>query len=194
MKLGGKEVVCQSLAGQRVLWGPSFSPYSWTISPSLNIHNVVQITALLDGQYGGLGEDQMSVFHHRYNNALGALLRDDPMYAGIYKLDNHAGDAYYLRNFWKLRDVSVRYQLPDSWMQHIGASRGALTFAGNELAVLWANNSGTGVFGGTNQKEQHIYPQASILDVDYGRSAEGDGGHRNSPPVTAFHLRLDVTF
>src|SRR6185503_4483180 len=44
MTLGGPEVVCQTLAGQRVLWGPSFSPYSWTVSPSLNIHNVVQIT------------------------------------------------------------------------------------------------------------------------------------------------------
>ena len=39
-----------------------------------------------------------------------------------------------------------------------------------------------------------IIIKSGSLDVDYGRSAEGDGGHRSSPPVTSFRLRLDVTF
>ena len=54
-------------------------------------------------------------------------------------------------------------------------------------------HTGTGVYGGTDQSKG-IYPRAGILDVDYGRSAEGDGGHRSSPPVTSFRLRMDVTF
>jgi hypothetical protein len=38
------------------------------------------------------------------------------------------------------------------------------------------------------------WPQANILDVDFGRSAEGDGGHRSDPPVSTFILRFDLTF
>ena len=85
----------------------------------------------------------------------------------------------------------VRWQLPESWASSFGAGRAALTFSGTDLAILWASNTGTGVY--PSQKEMN-WPQANILDVDFGRSAEGDGGHRSAPPVSTFNLRLDVSF
>jgi hypothetical protein len=191
MKLSGKETKCANGAGTRALWGPSFSPYSWTIAPRLSLHNTLQITALLDGQYGGLGEDQMSLWHHRYNTAYGMLLRDDPTYFYGYALDQWGGMAYYDRDFWKLREIGVRYQMPDSWAARIGAKRAALTFSGSDLAVLWASNTGTGVH--PSQKDMN-WPEATILDVDFGRSADGDGGHRSDPPISSFNLRFDVNF
>ena len=191
MVLGGPEAKCGTVTGTRALWGPSFSPYSWTISPRISVHNTLQITALVDGQFGGIGEDQMSVWHHRYNTAYGMLLRDDPMYFYGYALDQWGGMAYYDRDFWKLREVGIRYQIPDAWAGRIGANRASLTFSGSDLAVLWASNTGTGVY--PSQKELN-WPHATILDVDFGRSAEGDGGHRSDPPVSTFNLRFDVTF
>ena len=147
-----------------------------------------QITALVDGQYGGIGQDQMSLWHHRYNTAYGMLLRDDPMYFYGYALDQWATMEWYKRDFWKLRDLGVRYQLPDMWAGHIGAKRAALTFTASEIAVLWASNTGTGVF--PSQKAEN-WPQSTILDVDFGRSAEGDGGHRSDPPIDRKSTRLN---
>ena len=41
----------------------------------------------------------------------------------------------------------------------------------------------------------HAFGQkANILDVDFGRSADGDGGHRSDPPISTFNLRFDVAF
>src|SRR5262249_9775346 len=62
--LGGKEVKCQTMAGTQTLWGPAFAPYTWTVSPQLTIHNTLQLTALIDASYGGVGQDMMSLWHH----------------------------------------------------------------------------------------------------------------------------------
>ena len=192
-RLGGPTVPCTQMSGTRALWGPSFSPYSWTISPRLTVHNSLQITALVDGQFGGLGEDQMSLWHHggRYNSSYNSLLVNDPTYGYGMRLDRWGSMAYYDRDFWKLREVGVRYQLPGSWAGVFGADRAALTFSGTDLAILWASNTGTGVY--PSQKEMD-WPQTNILDVDFGRSAQGDGGHRSAPPISSFNLRFDVSF
>ena len=185
------DVKCESQAGTRTYMGPAFSPYTLSISPTITIQNTVTITALVDGAYGGLGEDRISTFHNRYNNALGSIMRDDPLYAGIYRLDNWANGDYYYRSFWKLRDVSLRYQMPDSWMGRIGAKRGSLTFAGNELATLWNKSTGMNIYPDNKQMD---LPVEANLDVDYGQAGEGNGGLRGSPPITSFNVRFDVVF
>jgi hypothetical protein len=190
LKRGGPEVKCQTMAGTNTYIGPAFVPYSWTFSPQLTLHNTLTFTALVDGAFGGLGEDQMSLWHHRYNTSYGSMLQDDPMYYAGYNIDRWGSMAWYDRDYWKLREIGVRYQMPDGWMRRIGANRGSLTFSGSDLAVLWASNTGTGVY--PSQKEN--WPQSNILDVDFGRSADGDGGHRSDPPISTFNLRFDVSF
>ncbi len=44
-------------------------------------------------------------------------------------------------NFWKLREVSVSYELPVSVLNRIGASRGSLTLSGRNLGT-WTNYTG----------------------------------------------------
>jgi hypothetical protein len=181
------------MSNTRTLWGPAFAPYTWTVSPTLNIRNSLTFTALIDGSYGGIGQDMMSLWHHggRYNTAYGAMLQDDPLYYAGTQIDRWAAMEWYKRDYWKLREIGVRYQLPDSWISHIGGKRGSLTFSGSDLAVLWADNTGTGLHPSL---EEMNMPQSNILDVDFGRSADGDGGHRADPPISNFSLRFDVTF
>jgi TonB-linked SusC/RagA family outer membrane protein len=189
--MGAASVPCQQTGGYRVLIGPAFQPYTWTISPQLTLRNTLTFHILLDGSYGGVGQDQMSLWHHRYNTAYGTMLYDNPEYYAGYKLDQWAAMEWYKRDFWKWREFGVRYQLPDVMVRRMGASRGALTFSGNELATLWTDNTGTGIYPSLKTLNQ---PESTILDVDFGRSADGDGGHRSDPPISQFTFRIDLTF
>ena len=188
---GGPEVPCQTIGAYRINAGPAFVPYTWTIGPTLTLHNTLQIRALLDASYGAVGQDGIKWWNHRYRTAYGTMLFNDPQYFAMDKLNNLQEFAWYNKDNWKLREVGVRYQLPEAWANHFRAKRAAVTFSARELAILWAANTGTGI--GPTLKDLNM-PETTILDPDYGRSADGDGGCRADPPSSSLHVRLDVTF
>jgi hypothetical protein len=188
---GGETVPCEQVGGYRINAGPGFIPWSFTVNPTLTLSEVLQIRALFEGTYGSIGQDGIKLWHHRYNTAYGPVTMTDPRYVAGFRLDRQAQMAFYDKDYWKLREIGVRYQLPESWIGHFGAERASFTFSARELATLWAANKGTGLFP---TLEDLNHPETTILDVDYGRSADGDGGCRADPPVTTLHVRLDVAF
>jgi TonB-dependent starch-binding outer membrane protein SusC len=189
---GGEIVPCQQVGGYQIHSGPAFTPWTWTVNPTLSLaQGMLTIRTMFDAAYGAIGHDDMKLWHHRYNTAWGSVTMNDPRYVAGYRLERWSSMGHYKKDYWKLREVGVRYQFPDGWPQRFGASRAALSFSGRELALLWSSDEGTGIF--PSMKDLN-HPVSTILDPDYGRSADGDGGHRADPPSTSFHIRLDVTF
>jgi len=80
-------------------------------------------------------------------------------------------------DFWKLREVSVRYDLPDFIMTRIGASRGSLTVSGRNLGV-WTDYTG--------------------MDPEINWNGSGDNfgisEFLTQPPVRYYTVRLNLTF
>ena len=84
-------------------------------------------------------------------------------------------------DFWKLREIGLRYNLPESLTQRIGADRASLAFSGRELGILWrAQESAWG---------------AHITDPEQADPDPGAGeNNRVSPPLSNLSVELRVTF
>ena len=80
-------------------------------------------------------------------------------------------------DFWKLREVSVGYELPVSIMERIGATRGVLSLSGRNLAT-WTDYTG--------------------MDPEINSNGSGDnfgiGEFLTQPPVRYYTVRLNLTF
>jgi len=192
---GGATVPCSDITGEIIVGGKyAYAPWNFSIMPNITLGGgALRISTKFDGQYGKRGNDRMKLWHHIYNTDIGTITQDDPLYYASYRLSRSAQYAYFDADFWKLREVSVRYQLPESVASRIGADRASIGFSGRELAVLWWD--GGGALGLDALAPQAMQRPASVaIDPEHGRGQLGNGGHRTSPGPSSFHLRLDVTF
>jgi len=191
---GGAEVRCQDLTGNEITPGIAYAPYNFSITPTLSLRGgIVNMHAKFDGAYGRTGNDRMSLWHDRYNTSYGSVTQNDPVYSAAYRINQFAQRAYFEGDFWKLREVGVRYELPEVVAGLIGAQRASLGFSGRELAIVWWKDNGELGLGPVSSKAMN-HPATTALDPEFGRGQLGDGGHRTWPPSSSFHLRFDVTF
>jgi len=86
-------------------------------------------------------------------------------------------------DFWKLRSVSVSFQLPDSWVQRY-ADRATLILAGRNL-LKWTD------FRGTDPEIEDYQDRAGSGS---GAGAYGRREYYNLPPSRSFLATLRVTF
>jgi len=87
-------------------------------------------------------------------------------------------------DFWKLRSVSVSYQLPEAWISRY-ASRATLSLAGRNL-LTWTD------FVGTDPEVEDFTDRAG--QVSEGAGEYGRREYYNLPPSRSFLLTLRVTF
>jgi hypothetical protein len=78
-------------------------------------------------------------------------------------------------SFAKLREVSLRYTLPDRWTRLVGASRAAISVAGRHLHT-WTSYTG-------------LDPEPIRLSQTFNA-----GQFSITPPNASFITRIDVTF
>lgn len=189
---GGDVVPCQQVGGYQISPGPAFTPYTWSVTPRLTLANsAVQIHAQIDGAYGKIGSDGVKQWSHRYNMSYGSKAHDNPVYSAAHRLVARPSHEIYRQDFWKLREVGVRYQLPESLSRRVGAERLGVSFSGRELATLWARQSHAGMFPSARDLNQ---PGVMVQDVETSQSDESVWSGRMYPPNTSFHFRLDVSF
>jgi hypothetical protein len=196
VNMGGEVVPCSQVGGYPITPGIAYAPYNWSVMPTLTLGSgALQINAKVDASYGRTAGDRLKLWHHRYNSAYGSLTQDNPLYfAGYtYAGNQWAQMAYSSSDFWKLREVGVRYELPEAVAAHFGAARASIGFSGRELATLWWRDGGALGLGPVSPKAFDMPPSVSV-DPEFGRPTLGDGGHRTLPPHSSFHLRIDVTF
>jgi hypothetical protein len=59
-----------------------------------------------------------------------------------YKVVPRGPLGTYKGDFARLRELSAQYTIPDRFASRVGASRGSLTLAGRNLAMLWTAEHG----------------------------------------------------
>jgi hypothetical protein len=96
--------------------------------------------------------------------------------------------GYFDGDYWKLREISTRYAVPESLARRIGADRASLAFSMREVAILWMAADRLGIDAGGKSPN----PGQRPLDPEMGR-ANGNGC-RAAPPSTTAHVTLNVTF
>ena len=171
--------------GERILQGPQFDTYVYSVAPSISLlNNSVVIHALADGHYGKKGRSVhggagCSLFHNcRPAKTVDPLYTASRAYtsSGSYSFDHF--DA----SFWKLRQIGVRYSLPESLTSGIGAARAALSLSANEVAILWMKQP-VDRWGG------------HITDPEVGKVNRADCAcWTTAAPLSSVEVALRVTF
>jgi len=166
--------------------GRSFATYSFSIAPRISLFNdQLQIFAMAQGEYGRTREESMHAWTHNLYASAASRLQNDAAWTASHVLNSTSANSYYKGlydgDFWKLREVGMRYNLPDSWVGRVGASRGSLAFSARNPLILW-------------QAQKRIY-EVPMSDPEYGTaSLTGDGNFWETPPLSSVSVTLRMTF
>jgi len=182
---GGETIPCSDYTDQGILLGPSYSNYTFSISPTLTLFNDLQIYALAQGQYGRWIDNVDSNYACRYyRSCLKGVTRDDPMFlAGASNFIDDRYNGRFPADFWRLRQLGVRYNLPASLVDKVGASRASISAAGNNLFLLWQKTK-------TDKAGQSIFdPEEAVNRSDPSSSALWE-----MPGIANFDVTMRVTF
>ncbi len=179
---GGEVAPC---GGRQYIWsGRAFAPYSFSLAPRISLlDNTLQIFALAEGQYGRWGREDGKAWAHIDTETQVALTEDDPLWASSFALNSTSSShekTLFKADFWKLREVGARYELPESWLR--GVSRASLSLSARNLWTIW-------------RAQTHIYG-VKITDPEFGspRDLSGSGGWWEMPPLSSVNLTLRMTF
>jgi TonB-linked SusC/RagA family outer membrane protein len=187
-QMGGPAVLCSDVGDLDLLIGPWFYTYTFTVAPTINLfNNSLRIFATAQGMYGKTTEDSLTEWTHFFNGSRVKWMQDDPIYiAGCHRLcpyeDNTVDDAY-LGDFWRMREIGARYQLPESMVSQVGVARASLSFSARNMFLIW-------------RKHNQILG-VNIGDPEMGNRRAGRGPDSNwwhGPPLASAHLTLRVTF
>jgi hypothetical protein len=151
------------------------------VTPTIRLLNdALQIHALLDGAYGRYGRQN----HWRtrgYKGTYYSRTQTNPFFVAqdaLRAYDPHGAD--YDADFWKLKEVGLRYGLPESLAGRIGAQNAALLLSANEVMWLWRAQSKL-------QVGQSVYdPENALLG--------GDGTYASPWPLSKVTAEVRVSF
>ena len=187
--LGGARVPCEQASGYNILAGPAFPPYTWSVAPRFSLFdNAVALSFLFDGAHGAMKTDDTQVWHDRYNSSFDKRCQCDPAFVVGDRYRTYFTQGYFVGDHWKLREIGLRYNVPQSIAERIGGERASLSFSARDVAIIWQKQKTLGIDRGGNTGN----PRPHALDPEIGR---GDGGgHRVTPPLTTLHMTLNITF
>ena len=181
---GGDLVPCSQAGPQRLLQGRAFDTYVFSVSPQISLfNNTLMIHMLADGAYGRSNyEGQAGAGCQTFSNCLELRAENDPLVRVDRTINRccNGGWRVYNADFWKLREIGVRYSLPESLIDRIGADRASLSLAGRELGIIWRKQAKLG--------------SLTIPDPEATNTSLAASNWRAIPPLTSVNATLRVSF
>jgi TonB-linked SusC/RagA family outer membrane protein len=135
---GGAAVPCAE--APRVFWGGPLPKWQGSVSTTLTLFEVLRLYALADfqgGHWRNNGDVAASHIFFANSRCINERPICDPELAAYASLGEVWQAGTMKAGFAKLRTLSASYTLPGSLVGRIGASRGTITLAGQNLMRLW---------------------------------------------------------
>jgi TonB-linked SusC/RagA family outer membrane protein len=135
---GGPAVACSE--APTVFWGGPLPRWQGSVSTTLTLFEVLRLYALADFQGGHWrtnGDVAASHLFFANSRCINERPICDPELAAYASLGEVWQTGTMKAGFAKLRTLSASYTLPGSLVGRIGASRGTITLAGQNLMRLW---------------------------------------------------------
>jgi TonB-linked SusC/RagA family outer membrane protein len=140
---GGETILCSDYSASGILLGTAYPKYSFSVGPTVTLFQDLQVFALAEGQYGRwIASTDANYACRFYRNCLAAVERTNAAFlagTGAYYDDTYNGR--FAADFWRLRQLGARYNLPQNIVSRIGADRASLSVSGNNLFILWQNTT-----------------------------------------------------
>jgi outer membrane receptor protein involved in Fe transport len=192
---GGPAVPCDSVFAieQELMAGRAFWPYSWTIAPTFRfLNNSLEFTALVAGHHGRWladidaqlrGQPPTTTNGRAIANSRAGLARDDPQYLLAWTINDERWQGRYDASFWKMREMSLRYQLPRSFVERAGIDRASVSVSGRNLFFFWRRTT-VDNSGATLTDPENVLPVANEPNYTLGAV----------PSVASWAMTLRVAF
>jgi TonB-linked SusC/RagA family outer membrane protein len=186
---GGPDMLCSefSTLSQGLLLGPAYPNYTVNVSPTLTLFQDLQFFSVIQGQYGRwIASVDAQFACGTYRSCYEAVVRTDPLFLAGNNAGPIADDRYQGRfpaDFWKVRQLGARYNLPESILARIGADRAAFSVSVNNMWVLW-------------QKTKTDLSGNNIYDPDYSNNGNDPNATAlwEMPGIASITAGLRVTF
>jgi hypothetical protein len=177
---GGSLVNCESKDTERMLTGRAFFTYRFSVSPRISLfENALTVHVMADGAYGKYNQDTKDA-GFRYDNQRISRTEDDPVWVAGDRYGTSQVWGFYDASFWKLREVGVRYNLPESVTNLFGGNRASIAFSARELGELW--------------RAQPYNWGAVMTDGELSDPTQGGSNYRVMPPLTSLNVEVRVVF
>ncbi|HSH74669.1 MAG TPA: TonB-dependent receptor [Longimicrobiales bacterium] len=183
---GGTPTNCGAIPDPWLYAGRGFSTHTLSLAPRVSLlDNQLQLFALAEGQYGRTSADNGHAWGHIYNNSAVSRAEDDPWWVAYDRAVSTScawDKCLYDADFWKLRELGMRYNLPQSLVGRTGAQRASIAVSARNLWTLW--------------RAQETISGQQITDPEYGdpTSLTGSGNFYSQPPLSSINMTLRVTF
>ncbi|MGE0160919.1 MAG: SusC/RagA family TonB-linked outer membrane protein [Gemmatimonadales bacterium] len=183
---GGDLEQCGNAVDKNLFAGRGFATHTFSVGPRFTfLEGDLQVFAMAEGQYGRVMQDSGHLWGHNYNNSAVSFAEDDAWWVAY---DNAVGTGcawdkcLFDADFWKLREVGARYNLPQSLIAKTGAERASLAFSARNVMTIW-------------QAQKRISGSV-ITDPEMGNpnNIAGGGNFYAQPPLSSMNLTLRVTF
>ncbi len=136
-----------SAGSNPVFFGNSQPTDEFTFTPVLTFFKSLRVSALFDRRAGNLAYNGTEEFRCGFSNTLCREAYDPhstlkQQAAAITEaLSLSDGGAYEDASFWKLRELTVRYTVPQAWTRRLNARNVAISVSGRNL-VTWTKYTG----------------------------------------------------
>jgi TonB-linked SusC/RagA family outer membrane protein len=186
---GGADVPCAGFSSltQGLLLGPAYPNYTVSVAPTVTLFRDIQLYSVIQGQYGRWVASVDAQFAcGTYRSCYSAVVRTDPLFLAGNNAGPVADDRYqgrYPADFWKVRQLGIRYSLPETILGRIGADRASFSVSANNMWVLW-------------QKTKTDLGGQSIYDPDYSNNGNDPNAVAlwEMPGIASITAALRVTF
>jgi len=184
---GGPSGPCSQYTDAGLLLGPSYPNYSFAVSPTVTVFQDLQVFAVAEGQYGRWIASVDADFACRaYRNCLKGVERTDPLFLAGTSTSGAYDDRYngrFAADFWRLRQIGARYNLPQDLVGRIGADRASLSVSASNVWLIWQKQK-TALSGNS------IYdPELSINGNDPSNTALWE-----QPGMASMNAQLRISF
>jgi outer membrane receptor protein involved in Fe transport len=183
---GGVEMGGEPVPGAEapaVFWGHSEPTWLVNINSSVELGDF-RFVASADGRGGHIVMDNgINAASTSFANTLKANEQTDPIFQA-YREIGREPIGFHSGSFIKLREVSLRYNLPDRFIANMGAGSASLSVAARNVWTMWQRD------------REHFFSGERVLDPEITRPAQAFQGEQQAtpPPLKSFDVTLRVSF
>jgi hypothetical protein len=179
---GGAALPCGTIPDRNLFVGPAFATHSFAIAPTVSLlGRSFQLFLLAEGQYGRWAEAEDKEWGHINNNSKLSRLEDDPAWMYGEQIGDETRRSLIDADFWRLREVGVRYSVPATWAARARADRASVSLSARNLWTIW--------------QAQGDLNGLPVSDPEYGApTLDGDRNFWETPAFASVDLTLRVVF
>ena len=181
VRQGGDPVPCGE--APNVFWGES-EP-TWLVSANTTVGiGPFDLTAVADGRGGHIVMDNtINAASTSFTNTELSQTQDDPIFMGQQTVQR-APIGFHSGSFVKLRELSLRYSIPQGFVDRVGVTSASVNLAFRNVWTMW------------QEDEEHFMSRERVLDPEIARPAQTFQGEQQAtpPPVKTFDATIRVSF